>query len=263
MKPGREHLARLRGRVAWTAALAGIALLVQAARVIGSRTEWAFVADAPRQAGDLFARMAPPDLAYLLDLGRPLWDTLTIATLGTLLAVILGLPLAVLAARNVAPRPWLRPPALLAIVSSRSINSVLWALVLVAVLGPGVPAGILAVALRSVGFIAKLLYEAIEEIDPLPVEAIASTGAGRGQVLAWGVAPQVLPAFAGIAIFRWDINVREATVVGLVGAGGVGLQLDAAISSLQWSRAAAILMAILVLVAAGETISARVRRAFV
>ena len=91
-------------------------------------------------------------------------------------------------------------------------------------------AGILAIGLRSIGFCAKLLYEAIEEIDESQVEAVRATGASGAQVTAYGIVPQVLPAFAGISVFRWDINIRESTVLGLVGAGGIGLPLNAAIT---------------------------------
>ena len=109
---------------------------------------------------------------------------------------------------------------MLIIVSTRSINSLIWALLLIAIIGPGVFAGIIAIAIRSIGFCAKLLYEAIEEIDATQVEAISATGASRWQVMVYGIVPQIMPAFAGISVFRWDINIRESTVLGLVGAGG-------------------------------------------
>ncbi|ANM29415.1 phosphonate ABC transporter permease [Acidobacteria bacterium Mor1] len=240
----------------------GLVLLIAACwRFIHGQTVWEFVYDAPYQTMDLMQRSWPPDVAYLGALARPVWDTLNIATLGTLLAVVLAAPVAFLAARNTAPSRILRGAALLTIVSSRSINSLVWGLVLVAVFGPGVLAGILAIALRSIGFVAKLLYEAIEEIDPAPVEAIESTGARRLQVLGFGIVPQVLPAFAGISVFRWDINIREATVLGLVGAGGIGIQLEAAKDSLDWQRVAIILLLILGLVVISEAVSARLRKA--
>jgi len=234
---------------------------VQAWRVVSRETIWEFVDDAPAQAADLFGRMVPPEWSYLDDLLRPLWDTLNMATLGTVLALGLAVPVAVAAARNTTPHPLLRGPALLVIVASRSINSLIWALLLVTILGPGMVAGVLAIALRSIGFIAKLLYEAMEEIDPEPVAAVTATGAGRWQVLDIGVAPQVMPAFAGIAVFRWDVNIREATVLGLVGAGGIGLELDAAVAALQWSRVAILLLSILALVLVSEALSARARAA--
>ena len=150
-----------------------------------------------------------------------------------LIAIILAVPVAYCAARNTTPSvAFVRPVALFIIVSSRSINSLIWALMLVTIIGPGVFAGILAIGLRSIGFCAKLLYEAIEEIDESQVEAVRATGASGAQVTAYGIVPQVLPAFAGISVFRWDINIRESTVLGLVGAGGIGLPLNAAITTL-------------------------------
>ncbi|MDH3694999.1 MAG: ABC transporter permease subunit, partial [Gammaproteobacteria bacterium] len=149
------------------------------------------------------------------------------------------------------------------IVSSRSINSLIWALMLVTIIGPGVFAGVLAIGFRSIGFCAKLLYEAIEEIDPNQVEAITATGARGTQALTYGVIPQIMPAFAGISVFRWDINIRESTVLGLVGAGGIGLQLDASISTLAWTQVSMILLVILLTVLFSEWVSAKVRHAII
>ena len=250
--------------LAWAGWLAAVALTLACFQYISERTIWAFVWDAPAQGADLVGRMFPPRWSYADQLWKPLWDTINIATMGTALAVLLGVPLAFLAAHNTTPsRLLVRPAALFVIVASRSINSLIWALVLVIVLGPGMLAGILAIALRSVGFIAKLLYEAIEETDRTQVEAIDATGASRAQVLAWGIVPQVMPAFAGITVFRWDINIREATVLGLVGAGGIGMQLEASISTLAWPQVTTIFVLILGTVLVGEWLSARVRHAII
>jgi phosphonate transport system permease protein len=222
---------------------------------------WSFVWDAPRQAGDLFSRMVPPRWSYADQLWRPLWDTINIATLGTGLGLLIAAPVAFLAARNTTPSRWLiRPLALFVIVASRSVNSLIWALLLVTILGPGLLAGVVAIALRSIGFIGKLLYEAIEEIDPRPVEAVRATGAGGLQVLDYAMVPQILPAFAGIALFRWDINIRESTVLGLVGAGGIGLQLKASVDTLAWPQVTLIFLVILATVIVSEWISASVRQ---
>lgn len=141
-------------------------------------TIWSFILDAPRQAADIGDRMLPPELGYFTELIGPLWDTLNIATLGTLIAIVIAVPVAFLAARNTTPSTrMVRALALLLIVASRSINSLIWGLLLVAIIGPGVFAGVIAIALRSIGFIAKLLYEAIEEIDESQVEAVTATGA--------------------------------------------------------------------------------------
>ena len=229
---------------------------------ISEPTEWSFVLDAPRAAADILGRMFPPDVGVLQTLARPLWDTLNIATLGTLLALFMGVPVALLAARNTTPSALLvRPVALLVVVTSRSVNSLVWAMLLVAVVGPGILAGVFAIALRSVGFVAKLTYEAIEEIDPKPVEAIQATGASAGQVWTYAMVPQVAPAFAGLSIFRWDVNIRESTVLGFVGAGGIGLQLNAAIQALEWAQVCTILLVIFATVLISELVSARVRAA--
>ena len=124
-------------------------------------------------------------------------------------------------------------------------------------------AGVLAIGFRSIGFCAKLLYEAIEEIDPVQVEAVTATGAGRGQQLVYGIVPQILPAFAGISVFRWDINIRESAVLGLVGAGGIGLQLDSSIATLAWTQVSLILLVILATVIVSEWVSARIRHAII
>jgi len=180
------------------------------------------------------------------------------------IALVIAVPVAFCAARNTTPSVLLvRPVALFIIVSSRSINSLIWALMLVTIIGPGVFAGVIAIGLRSVGFCAKLLYEAIEEIDPNQVEAVTATGASGAQVLTYGIVPQILPAFAGIAVFRWDINIRESTVLGLVGAGGIGLQLDSSISTLAWTQVSLILLAILATVVVSEWVSAKVRHAII
>ncbi len=223
-----------------------------------------FVDDAHRQAADLAERMVPPKWSYMEKLWMPIWDTLNIATLGTALAIIMAFPIAFCAARNTTPsKIFVRPIALFIIVSSRSINSLIWALMLVTLIGPGVMAGVIAIGLRSIGFCAKLLYEAIEEIDPSQVEAITATGASGAQKLSYGIVPQILPAFAGISVFRWDINIRESTVLGLVGAGGIGLQLDASISTLAWTQVSMILLVILGTVIVSEWISAKIRHAII
>ena len=248
----------------WIGWLLGTLLFVQAWRLVSEHTTWEFALDAPAQAWDLMVRMVPPRWSYIDSLWRPIWDTLNIATLGTLLGIVIAFPIAFLAARNTTPSLFIvRPAALLMIVSSRSINSLIWALLLVTVVGPGVLAGIIAIALRSIGFVGKLLYEAIEETDRVQVEAIAATGATRAQQLAYGVLPQIMPAFAGISVYRWDINIRESTVLGLVGAGGIGLQLNASVSRLAWNEVTVIFLAIFLTVIVSEWVSAKVRHAII
>ncbi len=246
----------------WCGWFGALALFAFAWRLMTRDTIWAFVWDAPIQAADIGSRMIPPRWSYLDQVWRPLWDTINMATLGTALAIVMATPVAFLAARNTTPSVVaVRPVALLIIVSSRSVNAIIWALILVTLVGPGVLAGLLAIALRSIGFIGKLIYEAIEEISSEPVEAIRATGASRLQVLTWAVWPQITPAFAGISVFRWDINIREATVLGLVGAGGIGMNLESSMATLAWPQVTLILLVILGTVVVSEYVSARVRKA--
>lgn len=265
---GERPLWRRRTRQAdlahWLGWLALVALTVWCWNEMTRDTIWAFVHDAPRQAADIAGRMMPPRWSYMERLWKPLWDTLNIATLGTLAGTLIAVPVAFLAARNTTPSAlFARPAALFIIVASRSINSLIWALLLVAIIGPGLLAGTIAIALRSIGFIGKLLYEAIEEIDETQVEAVAATGASRWQVMDYAIVPQVLPAFAGITVFRWDINIRESTILGLVGAGGIGLQLQSSLNTLAWSQVSLIFLVILATVVASEWVSARVRAAII
>jgi len=248
----------------WAAWLLAAAVFVYCWQQISDKTIWAFVTDAPTQAADLGARMVPPDWRSITALWRPLWDTINIATLGTAIAIVIAIPIAYCAARNTTPSvAFVRPIALFIIVSSRSINSLIWALMLVTIVGPGVFAGILAISLRSIGFCAKLLYEEIEEIDESQVEAVRATGASRAQVATYGIVPQVMPAFAGISVFRWDINIRESTVLGLVGGGGIGLPLNSAITTLAWTKVSLILLLIIATVVLSEWISAKVRHVII
>ncbi|MFO7757740.1 MAG: phosphonate ABC transporter, permease protein PhnE [Roseovarius sp.] len=248
----------------WMGWLALVALFVFCWQLMTRDTIWFFVADAPRQAADIGNRMMPPRWSYLPELWGPLWDTINIATLGTIGGVIMAVPIAFLAARNTTPSQHiLRPIALFVIVASRSINSLIWALLLVAIIGPGLLAGIVAIALRSIGFVGKLLYEAIEETEISQIEAIQATGASGAQVLNYGIVPQVMPAFWGISVFRWDINIRESTILGLVGAGGIGLKLQASLNTLAWSQVTVILLLILATVVLSEMVSARMRHAII
>lgn len=262
--PDWQRTTRWQDLIRWSCWLLLVALFVFCWNVMTKDTIWAFFWDAPNQAADIGGRMLPPRWAYLSELWWPLWDTFNIATLGTLLGIIIAVPVAFLAARNTTPSAALiRPIALLIIVSSRSINSLIWALLLVTVLGPGVLAEIVAIALRSIGFVGKLLYEAIEEIDLSQIEAIQATGASPAQVMDFGITPQILPAFAEISVFRWDINIRESSVVGLVGAGGIGLNLEASLNTLAWAQVSLILVVIFGTVLISEWVSAKVRHAII
>jgi phosphonate transport system permease protein len=245
--------------LARTGAQLGFALL--AAWMLGRLDiRWDYLADAPAQIGDLFGRMFPPEWRFAGVLVGPLVQTINIATLGTAVAVALSLPIALFAALNTTPNRATYALARFVMVVSRSVDTLIWALIFIIVVGPGSLAGMLAVAVRSIGFVSKLIAEGIEEIDRRQVEAVTATGATPLQMLLYAVVPQVKPIFAGVCIYRWDINIRESTVLGLVGAGGLGWALNEAILGLEWSRVGTILLVILAVVAVSEAASAYLRQ---
>jgi phosphonate transport system permease protein len=219
-----------------------------------------FLYDAPQQTADLFSRMWPIDWAYYpKGVHAALIETFHIASLGTLLALILGFPVALLAARNITRSRTLNWIAQFILVSSRSVNSLIWALLFVAIFGPGAIAGVLAIGFRSIGFVGKLLAEAFEEARPGPIEALKATGAPASSVMTKGYWPQVEPSFWSIALFRWDINIRESAILGLVGAGGIGVALDSALNNLYWDQVGLILLVIFSVVIVTEIVTSMIR----
>jgi len=239
--------------------LAFVAAIVQAARGIEIIPE--FLYDAPEQMADLFRRMWPVDWGhYPGGVHNALVETLHIATLGTILAVAMAVPIGLLAANNLTPSRALNLLARLILVSSRSVNSLVWALLFIAIFGPGPLAGTMAIAFRSIGFVGKLVGEAVEEAQRGPIEALTATGARAGSVIWYGYWPQIRPAFWSIVLLRWDINVRESAVLGLVGAGGIGMALDTALNLFQWDRVAVVLVAIFAIVVAAEVLITQARK---
>ncbi|WP_281194915.1 phosphonate ABC transporter, permease protein PhnE [Halorubrum sp. F4] len=239
-------------------------VVVAAAVVIGS-WEWLdmslrYVSSAPLQVGDLLGRMYPPDWGYLPNAVGPLAETIQIAVVGTIGAVLMAAPVAYISAENTTPNRATYALGKLIVTVSRSVHTIVWALLFVVMFGPGALAGTVATAVRSIGFLAKLLGEEIEEIDFGQVEGVRATGAGPFKLLVYGIVPQIKPALVGVSVYRWDINVRAATILGFVGAGGIGVQLFEAIDSFAWRTVSALLFAILAVVLVSEGISAYARR---
>ncbi len=218
-----------------------------------------FLYDAPEQIADLFGRMWPMDFGYLGATLTALVETIHIATLGTILAIAMAVPVGFLAARNVSPNAALNLFAKFIFVTSRSVNSLVWALLFVAVFGPGPLAGTLAIAFRSIGFTGKLFAEALEESNRGSIEALTAAGAPKRSIVLMGYWPQVRPAFWSIALFRWDINIRESAVLGLVGAGGIGVALDTALNLLYWDQVAVVLLTIFSIVILTEMLVTAIR----
>jgi phosphonate transport system permease protein len=220
-----------------------------------------FLLDAPTQVADLLTRMWPMDLGYYRGgIHAAMMETLHIASLGTLLSIVLAIPVGILGANNLVRLPLFNWLSKLILVSSRSVNTLVWALLFVAVFGPGALAGTICIAFRSVGFVGKLFAEALEESNPGPIEALQAAGAPWLSVFLKGYWPQVAPAFWGIFLFRWDINVRESAVIGLVGAGGIGMVLDTALNLFFWDRVSVILLSIFTVVILAELLVTAIRK---
>jgi phosphonate ABC transporter permease subunit PhnE len=239
----------------WAVAALALGWSVQTIEIIPE-----FLYDAPAQTVDLFARMWPVDWAYFpKTVQQALIETLHTATLGTILAIFLATPVALMCARNISASAWVNTLGRFILVATRSVHTLVWALFFVAVFGPGALAGVMAVAVHSIGFTGKFLAEAIEEAKPGPIEALRAAGAPRRAVLLKGFWPQVKPAFLAVSLFRWDINVRESAVLGLVGAGGLGVALQAAMDNLYWDQVGLVLVVIFAVVVATEIVTAMLR----
>ena len=201
------------------------------------------------------------EMDYLAGLGRATWTTIRIATLGSLLGALLALPLAVLTARNLAaPKPlaWLAKGVL---DVARSIHTLVFGLVLVGIVGLGPIAGILAIGLHSMGTYGKLFAEAIESLDMAAIDAVRSVGAGPVQVFFNAVWPSVLPQFVSSHLYIWEFNIRDSTILGLIGAGGLGLLITEATSLFQWGRLSTVLLVVIALVVSFDALSRRIRMA--
>jgi phosphonate transport system permease protein len=198
------------------------------------------------------------------DLWQQALETLVMATLATLLGLVFSIPVAWLGAANITPLgrvSYVFGRFLMTL--SRSVHEIVWALLFVSAVGLGALAGVLALAARSIGFISKTIAEAIEDVDNKPVEAIRAAGGTRFQILIFAILPQVLPVLIGNMIFEWDINIRRSTIMGLVGAGGLGLALFRQMQTFNYGGIATVILTILMLIIFGEVFSHYARKAVI
>lgn len=211
------------------------------------------------RALDMLARMIPPDFSRWTLLLNGMVESLQMALAATLAGLLLSVPLGIAASRNLAPRP-IYLAARGFIVVGRTLHEVLLAIFFVKLFGFGPVAGLLTLAFASAVFLGKMLAEDIENVRIGPVEAVRATGAGFAQTVVYSVVPQVLARSVGVVIYRLDANVRHSTVIGIVGAGGIGQTLSASFSRYDYDFALAILICIIAVVACGEWFSDWVRR---
>jgi phosphonate transport system permease protein len=239
--------------------LAGFAIVLwlSAARIHLSLTN--IILGVPNMA-DFFGRMVPPDFSNLMSLAAPTIETVQIAAWGTVIAVIASAPLALLAAHNTAPHPSIYFVTRLFLNLLRSINELIYALLLVSAVGLGPFPGVLAIALHATGMLAKFVAEEIEHVNRGPVEALQAAGAGRMQIILFGIVPQVLPAVIGYILYRFDVSIRSATVLGLVGAGGLGFTLITSMKMFKYHETATCILVIIVLIWAADVISSHLQK---
>ncbi len=261
---GRVSGRRMRARLARGAVWLGFATLVwwTGRAVVIQDTDWRRISW--ETVGKSLRGFLAIDIGLVPSLLGPAVETALMATLATLLGVLLAVPVAWLGAGNISPLgrgSYLVGRALMTV--SRSVHEIVWGLLFVAAAGLGALAGILAMGVRSVGFIAKTVAEAIEDVDRGPVEAMRAVGANRLQVLMFAIVPQVLPAFLGNVVFEWDVNIRRSTIMGLVGAGGLGLALHRQMAASSFGGIAAVILVILCLIVLGEIVSHYVRKAVI
>jgi phosphonate transport system permease protein len=211
---------------------------------------------------DILGRMLPPDLRVLPAALLGALKTVEIALLGTAVAALLALPLGVISARNVAAPP-LFYPARAVLNFFRSVDTLVYALIFVAAVGLGPFPGVLAVVAYTTTSLAKLYSEAVEGIDQGPVDAITATGATRLQILRFGVLPQVLPLFLSYVLYRLETNIRAATVLGFVGAGGIGFYLQTYLRMIDYPAASTVLLVTVAMVMVVDALSSKLRERLV
>ena len=242
------------------AAIALVAYVIYACAQM--EISWARVEIGLENAAHFFSRLFPPNFSRWELLVKGLLESLQIAVLASTLGIVLALPVGLAAARNLMPA-WVSWPARVVIVMARSFHPVIVAILFVKAVGFGALAGILALTVASIGFIGKLFTEAIEEISEKQVEAVRATGAPFASVLWFGVLPQVFSRFIGFATYQLDSNLRNSTMVGIVGAGGVGGTLFAAFQRFDYDYVCAILISIIALIMLGELLATAVRAIFI
>lgn len=242
-----------------------IAAVVAAAIVLGwsahgTELSWSELAGGLPQIGDFLGRSFPPNWSILGDLVGPAIETIQIAIWGTMLGVIVAIPLSFLAARNLHHNRFVYQAVRQFLNVTRSINELILALVFVSAVGLGPFPGVLALALHGVGMVGKFFAESIEEIDDGPLEALRATGARPLQVIVFGVLPQVITAWIATVLYRFEVDLRQATVLGMVGAGGLGFDLVNSLKLFRYQDTATCIVVVTVMVVTADTISSRLRR---
>ena len=217
------------------------------------------VSDSSKYFGDILSRMLPPDFSNLNELIYAMFETIEIAFLGTFIAIVLSIPLGLFSARNLAPNYFVYLFCKTIVIFFRAIPEFIIAMILVIAIGFGAMPGVLALGLHTMGFLAKFYAEDIEHINQGPIDALKSSGANKSQIISFGVIPQILPAFVANNLYILDRNVRMATMLGIVGAGGIGYELQSSFRMFEYERVSAIIILIFVTIFIIDHLSAFIR----
>ena len=215
--------------------------------------------DSSKYFGDILSRMLPPDFSNLKELLSAMFETIEIAFLGTFLAIVLSIPLGLFSARNLAPNYFVYLICKTIVIFFRAIPEFIIAMILVIAIGFGAMPGILALGLHTMGFLAKFYAEDIEHINKGPIDALKSSGATKSQIIAFGVIPQILPSFVANNLYILDRNVRMATMLGIVGAGGIGYELQSSFRMFEYERVSAIIILIFAAIFVIDHLSSYIR----
>ena len=217
------------------------------------------VTDSSKYFGDILSRMLPPDFSNLNELVYAMFETIEIAFLGTFIAIVLSIPLGLFSARNLAPNYFIYLVCKTIVIFFRAIPEFIIAMILVIAIGFGAMPGVLALGLHTMGFLAKFYAEDIEHINKGPIDALKSSGATKSQIISFGVIPQILPSFVANNLYILDRNVRMATMLGIVGAGGIGYELQSSFRMFEYERVSAIIILIFVTIFLIDHFSAFIR----
>ena len=217
------------------------------------------VTDSSKYFGDIISRMLPPDFSNLNQLIYAMFETIEIAFLGTFIAIVLSIPLGLFSARNLAPNYFVYLICKTIVIFFRAIPEFIIAMILVIAIGFGAMPGVLALGLHTMGFLAKFYAEDIEHINKGPIDALKSSGATKSQIISFGVIPQILPSFVANNLYILDRNVRMATMLGIVGAGGIGYELQSSFRMFEYERVSAIIILIFVTIFIIDHLSAFIR----
>lgn len=242
----------------WVVVLVFLAFFVQGFTQAGISVER--LAQGASNLGRFLGQAFPPSVSRLDVIARAMLETLNMAVVGVTFGVILSLPMALLCARNTTPHPVVRIIAVNLVATLRTIPDLIWALIFVVAVGLGPLAGILAIVMDTIGFCARFFSERIEETNPKPGMALQAAGASRSAVVVGAILPECLPSFVATSLFSVEKAVRSAVVLGLVGAGGIGVELTSAMNLFRYNEALTIILFVLVVVIAVEQVAAAIRR---